>query len=282
MKQDERRKYSATHIRKLRTFERKYIPLVFAALRNQVMKFVSAMKERGVESALSVLDKVLLNEDIAEVLQKLYLDAGLFYANKSYAEIDRSTRRVVKERANFGYNEVWAEQIIAYLRQNLLHKSVLPITTTTRQQIMDVLNRAQLEGWASGFDRIASELESKDMLLWRALRIVRTELSHAMAVGQKQAKDTSPYETEDEWIAANDHRTRHSHRKMDGQKVITGQEFQVPMYKGKVEIGTEMMDGPGDPDASAGNVINCRCSKAVVARRDENGKLIMKSIRQTA
>lgn len=282
MKSSERRKYSASFIRTQRAFERKYVPLVFAALRSQIDAFVSAMRQRGTESALSVIDKVLLNEGVAEVLQDLYIDAGLYYGNRTFREIDRSTKTVKKEKANFGYNEIWSQDIIDYLKRNLLHRAVLPITETTRQQILQVLERAQREQWSAGFDRIASELESEDLLLWRALRIVRTELAHAAAIGQQSAKDSSPYETVDEWIAANDHRTRHGHRRMDGETVISGQKFQVPMFKGKIEIGTEMMSGPGDPTASGGNTINCRCSKAVVARRDERGQLIFKSVRQTA
>jgi hypothetical protein len=37
-----------------------------------------------------------------------------------------------------------------------------------------------------------------------------------------------------------------------------------------------MMDGPGDPRATAGNLINCRCTIARRLKKDANGKFIRK------
>ena len=38
--------------------------------------------------------------------------------------------------------------------------------------------------------------------------------------------------------------------------------------------GNGVVVGSGDPKGSAGNVINCRCSVAVVPKRDDNGNLV--------
>ena len=96
--------------------------------------------------------------------------------------------------------------------------------------------------------------------------IVRTETAKAAWHGRKMGRDKAPYKTTKEWIAANDHRTRHSHRLIDGTVIPESGRYSVPVYKriGKVDmqIGMDMMEGPGDPKAHKENVINCRCTEA--------------------
>jgi len=58
------------------------------------------------------------------------------------------------------------------------------------------------------------------------------------------------------WIPALDERTRFSHASMRNHAPVDMDgKFKVSRPSG----GFDMMDRPGDPKASAGNVINCRC-----------------------
>lgn len=41
-------------------------------------------------------------------------------------------------------------------------------------------------------------------------------------------------------------------------------------------VGGEQLEFPGDPNGSPENTINCRCFSEVVAKRDDNGRLIPK------
>jgi hypothetical protein len=59
------------------------------------------------------------------------------------------------------------------------------------------------------------------------------------------------------------------HYHMDGQIVELGQKFTEPLTG-------EQIDHPSAPGGSAGMVINCRCTYAVIPKRDENGRLIKK------
>jgi hypothetical protein len=57
---------------------------------------------------------------------------------------------------------------------------------------------------------------------------------------------------------------------MNGAKVGEKEFFKVP-FNG----GIEKVLFPGDPkNGSAGNVINCRCNAALVAKRDKNGRIM--------
>ncbi|MFC4712242.1 phage minor head protein [Planococcus dechangensis] len=87
-----------------------------------------------------------------------------------------------------------------------------------------------------------------------ALRIVRTESKKARGVAkqstQEEAQDMG-IKIQKQWVAAVDDRTRDSHASADGQIVELDEQF---------DVDGEMMDHPGDPAASAENVINCRCT----------------------
>jgi uncharacterized protein with gpF-like domain len=76
-----------------------------------------------------------------------------------------------------------------------------------------------------------------------------------------------------QWLATLDGRTRHEHRQLDGQIVGTDESFEVDGYE---------IEFPGDPNAEAEMVYNCRCTmrsvldaldKGGYAEYEKNGKL---------
>lgn len=88
----------------------------------------------------------------------------------------------------------------------------------------------------------------------RAARIARTETHTAFERGSyEQAKELVRLgiEITAEWGATEDQRTRPDHAAADGQTVDLGKTFIV---------GGEAMRFPGDPRASARQVVNCRCT----------------------
>ena len=80
-----------------------------------------------------------------------------------------------------------------------------------------------------------------------------------------QSSAVSGYEMEKRWISALDKRTRDPHSNVNGKKADQDDAFVV---------GGEKLMYPGDPNGAAGNVINCRCTVAVIPKRDKNGRLI--------
>lgn len=281
MTRKQRREYAELHRRVMNRMETPFIKPIYNALRSQILAFTDVLKSSSIDHARSQIDRVLINTELVKPITDLYRTFGFYQARKTTREINASAREPVREKkAGFGINEELLAEIIRYLKENLLVKAVLPITATTRKDILDMLEKGITEGW--GVDRIARELERPDFLMWRARMIVRTESLFAMQYGQKVAANKSRWETESEWIAANDHRTRHGHREVDGKKVDEGKRFKVNRYRQKKGvyylIGFDLMLGPGDPHAHADNVINCRCSLATAAKRDVNGRLVPKKV----
>lgn len=95
--------------------------------------------------------------------------------------------------------------------------------------------------------------------LAQSTRIARTETTRVEAAGRfdvgKEAQKLG-FTVKKRWVATKDDRTRPSHLEADGQEVDLDKPFIV---------GGEEMMYPGDENASAENVINCRCAMMTVS-----------------
>jgi hypothetical protein len=274
MNKQQRQQYWQKHNRRIKIFERRYLRRVHEVLQSQMAQAANILRSSGPDGLEMKLPSLMFNETLVPVLEDLYKEAGLYFARRTMRQINASARKPDIKAAGFGFDEKWNQDIIDYLRENLLKKAVVPIQNTTKAQVMLILERGRTEGWS--VDRMAFELEKSELTLSRARLIVRTELLMAEHIGKELAREDTEFETDEIWVSADDHRVRHSHRQIDGESVPTGGRFRVNRYRGKKLIGFDMMTGPGDPTASAENICNCRCSSVVRARRDEEGKLIRK------
>jgi uncharacterized protein with gpF-like domain len=95
----------------------------------------------------------------------------------------------------------------------------------------------------------------------RAELIARTEAGTSVNAGTFATYIVEGVE-EKEWVSVRDDRTRDSgdefnHLDMDGTIVGINEKF---------DVDGELLDYPGDPTASAGNVCNCRCTMVPVVK----------------
>jgi hypothetical protein len=123
-------------------------------------------------------------------------------------------------------------------------------------------DRAVLKAAQSG-EPIPAELRGKMVaayrnraLRYRAETIARSETITALHQAQSDALDQATQSglsadaVTMTWRSARDARVRDAHRELDGQSVRRGGVFASAL--GPIRF-------PGDPEASAANVINCRC-----------------------
>lgn len=273
-----RKKYSAKHIRRMKLFERKHLKPIVKALVAQITPVVKVLREQGVEAAINSLDTVQINSHLAPPITEIYKEVGLYFANKTIFDLRQ------EQKAGFGFNAEFLRDILNYFARYLLNKAVLPISSDIKKLILKILSAGLEQG--KGGEEIARELVQPELTLWRARMITRTEANKAMNYGQLLGESKSPYESNKIWIAADDDRTRHSHSEMDNVMIDFKDKYLVPIYKSmpvpgkrkgiQTQVGVDFMTGPGDQNASAGNVINCRCTIGFKLKRDENGRLIRK------
>jgi SPP1 gp7 family putative phage head morphogenesis protein len=137
-------------------------------------------------------------------------------------------------------------------------KKAVQINKTTTEELERVLGpvlKASIERGDSIGNTVKALMEVADDIFdtldkSRAELIARTESASSMGFGSFATYKIEGVEKK-EFLATRDERTRESHAEADGQIVGIDEKFNV---------GGEMMDFPGDPEASAKNVCNCRCT----------------------
>lgn len=268
-----------------RRFEKKFMPKVQRAIHSQVTPVISRLRESGFASAKSYLNNNIGNDEIGKVIRELYRNVGTKWAQLTYSRLLPETRgqkfvRFFYQEKGFGFNYLWTQFILDYLKQFLLDKITFRIAETTRDALLRTLAIATATGMS--IDQTVDHLDNWPYERFQAARIVRTETNRAANVGSTAQAETSKYEQQKEWQSADDNRVRgnpvtgkkdHSdHWSLDGVKIDAYDVFH------DLRSGDELMF-PGDPKASAATTVNCRCHASYTFKRDANGQLIPKRSR---
>lgn len=150
-------------------------------------------------------------------------------------------------------------------RANQLAGQVTDSTYSAVQQALadGVANGASIDDLASAVQDVFTNASTN-----RAKTIARTEVISASNGSATLTASQLPPDVcaGMEWISTRDDRTRGNdekdefdHLSVDGQVVAMGAPF---------EVGGESLLYPGDPDGDGGNVINCRCTTALLTPKD--------------
>lgn len=168
-------------------------------------------------------------------------------------------------------DDVWFDSFLNHWIENNTARRVANISATTKRKIQKAIQTSfeNEESTDQMADRISETY--KGFSDSRAMLIARTETvaaSNAAALGAAQATEVPNLEKE--WISSNDDRSRDGdpettdHRAVDGVRVGLEEKFEVPSAD-----GTDLMDGPGDPDAPVGQIANCRCTLGFVQKGEK-------------
>ena len=143
-----------------------------------------------------------------------------------------------------------------------LEKKVYRFSFEVNQTTLNSLKKELAEGLDSGEDLTALTARVNKVFDfaegWRSVRIARTETNISLNTGIAQAYEQSGLVKKKMWLTARDEDVRSSHAAMDGQAVPLDGKFETP--------SGELLDYPGDPNGSAPEVINCRCTLLPVTK----------------
>ena len=235
---------------------------------NLFAKAVEAGQGKGYANTL------LISNRLENTIRSIYTTVGVRYARQAFGD-----RTITK---SFFTPAEWIQAILQYLGDNFYNKGILRITDTTRKHFLDILDMAFANGWGAleTANYVRNDPAISEVIQNRAEMIARTETGRAIHSGKYVGADKSPWLKEKVWISAKDNRTRGNpfngqkdkadHYTLDGQRVPMDQAFTDNRN------GIEMLH-PHDPKAPAKEVVQCRCTFAVVNKVDENGRLIRKS-----
>jgi uncharacterized protein with gpF-like domain len=235
--------------RKRLSYERWGINLILSALRESVLQVFEDLRESP-EYALSQLDEDVFNQPLRESFSTLYKRVGTEFAQQVHGAFAKADLR-----------DYWIEKmaLLAEIRSEVV---IVGMNEVTKERIRRAIIAGAEAG--EGIDQIARRVrDSYAMNRTRARMIARTEIVSAANQGQLLGAESSAIPLRKEWISTIDDRTRTLE---DGQFDHLDMNGTIIDLKEKFNVNNEYMDAPGDwkHGASAGNVINCRCTVAFV------------------
>jgi hypothetical protein len=218
----------------------------------------AAVIEYGPEMALSQFSEADIKARVEQAFVQIYQVTGVGFAKSTYAGLQKMKRKNIDmlETQWYGYMERFVKERCGIKIQSITRNIFHDIENITKLIVRESLD----EGWgpAKVADEIFKQVGQRDK--WRALRIARTEVVGASNAGSYKGAGSFTTKINKIWLVNLDEKTREDHIDMANADHIP--------YEYKWDVGGEMMLHPGDPDASAENVINCRCAITYEPQQD--------------
>lgn len=236
--------------RLLDRLERQFRPRFAAEIQRAVAELVDQYEATGEVGAA---------RDHHEAIERLF-------ASMAVASVEAFGLRIVEQGKALGrievketFTERFRRFALSYVSREAVRRKISSISETTRAQIVGEVSRGYSAGQSVA--EIARGIRERAPALARvrAAVIARTETHGAAQAGAHEAAKATGLELRKEWVAAEDERTRESHRLADGQTVGMDETF---------DVGGAAMAYPGDPDAPAAEVVNCRCVSSHIVVED--------------
>jgi len=241
--------------------EKKGYRLFFLALKDHAKKVVPYFNIHGSQMTLFSLNELVEQESVSIAYKEHYeatiqrmLSVNLRIMIRMIEGKYKKDR--LTDQINIGFR---AEEIIKQTAEEAnkmgLSANVKNVTDYTRELIRKEIEQGleknlTKEQIARNITRVTDGTIAK----MRALRISRTETTHANSKSTEILSNSIPFEQVKIWIPRIDGRERPEHGAMLNKKPIIKKEPFI--------VGGERMMYPADPSlgASAGNIISCRCS----------------------
>jgi len=225
-----------------------------------------------VDNYSEFLETNLKQEQFINIYYNIYKEVGTIHG----ARVGRTINKEIKEFTLNAFLSEFERNLIAWLFENATYR-VSEVRRTfleyVRKEIaVMVSNNLTISEISTN---LTKQINQRNFYRWQALRIARTETTAAANYASVVAGKVSGVPMDKVWISATDVRTRKppksefNHLVMNGVKVDQDEPFKVP-FNGSFQE----MQFAGDPNGSASNTINCRCTNALVPKRDKDGRLI--------
>lgn len=194
------------------------------------------------EEEISLMEKIIENP-----IKESFVDG----ANRTGKKIDRTF--------DFNLQNPKAIDFINSKIMNISRKCNNSTKETLDKKVVDAIEEAIQNGYSQS-DTIKEISDRIDDVYdfaveGRSERIARTEVISANNAGSHAAMEQTGVQKK-EWLSTKDDKTRDTHLELDGEVVGITEKFVVGTDSGD----THILDYPGDPDADASEIVNCRCT----------------------
>lgn len=239
----------------------------------EIERIVAAASEQMLADFVASGSAPNLPEDFAGQMEQAYTDMAAIMIDAFGERILGQGKRMGLVLETKDFAEFFQRLALEYIAQEAIRRRIAGVTQTTRDMIIAAITKGQEAG--DSVEVIAQSISEliPRMSRLRGALIARTETHGAANFGADQAARATGLTLEKEWVSSHDRRTRDfgegdgvvdefNHRAADGQTVAMDAPFRIAKRDGT----TEALMFPGDPNGSAGNVINCRCTVSHIVK----------------
>src|SRR5580765_7718392 len=93
--------------------ERTWQPKINTALKNQIKPVITHLKQYGIQSTISHLEALVPFDEMAKIIQNIYIDAGTVFGGKAYQLVKKQKKASgVKAMHDFLFNDTYPKKII--------------------------------------------------------------------------------------------------------------------------------------------------------------------------
>jgi hypothetical protein len=192
----------------------------------------------------------------------MYSKIGLQFANW----YSKNVQKYMPKADPANMQSIW-RNAFAFMGRQVAGQRVTMVSSTAQATLTNTIRQFMADPvFQSAGEKVQSKMlrQKFDGLAdYQARRIVRTEATNAANYATEQAAANlfSGQDLTKTWRSGFDARVRDAHRSANGQ---------VVPFNSKFSVGGESLQRPGDPNGSASNVINCRCSMIVLPKAGAN------------
>jgi len=197
-----------------------------------------------------------------EMYEGMYSKIGLQFANW----YSKNVQKYMPKADPANMQSIWANAF-AFMGQQVAGQRVTLVSATAQATLTNTIRQFMADPvFMSAGEKVQSKMlrQKFDGLAdYQARRIVRTEATNAANYATEQAAVNlfAGQDMTKTWRSGFDARVRDAHRAANNQ---------VVPFNSKFSVGGESLQRPGDPNGSASNVINCRCSMIVLPKAGAN------------
>jgi Phage Mu protein F like protein len=192
----------------------------------------------------------------------MYSKIGLQFANW----YSRNVEKYLPKADAGNMQSIWANAF-AFMGNQVAGQRVTLVSATAQATLTNTIRQFMSDPiFMSAGEKVQAKMlrQKFDYLAdYQARRIVRTEATNAANYATEQAAlNLFPgADMTKTWKSGYDARVRPAHQAANNQTVP---------FNSKFSVGGESLQRPGDPNGSASNVINCRCSMIVLPKAGAN------------
>lgn len=219
------------------------------------------------DNATSLLTLTIKQSDLEKALFKVHYTIGNHAGRLQLKEFQQWEKQIKKIKPSSYplYSKAFQSWLVDYYSK-FGGENIKLLTETYVASVVSEIKKStdDNETLEQMRNRIMKAVDSPNFYQWQAMRIARTETTFAVNAGTEISGDFTVITMNKRWVSMRDGKERDSHLSADDQIVGKDEMFIV---------GGEKMRYPGDKlnGASASNLVNCRCVRTFVPKKDADG-----------